>query len=74
MCTKFFADGDVHKYFNPYGSPYDAFVNYMNVCTDFSMKLDVLLKEKQSRDQWIHMAKPASTRKRPVSKAYTLRG
>ncbi|GAB4192549.1 MAG: glycoside hydrolase family 57 protein [Phycisphaeraceae bacterium] len=31
MCTKFFADGDVHKYFNPYESPYDSYINYMNV-------------------------------------------
>jgi len=31
MCTKWFADGDVHKYFNPYGSPYDAYINYMNI-------------------------------------------
>ncbi|MEI6426748.1 MAG: glycoside hydrolase family 57 protein, partial [Candidatus Absconditabacteria bacterium] len=31
MCTKWFSDGDVHKYFNPYGSPYEAFINYMNV-------------------------------------------
>ena len=31
MCTKWFADGDVHKYFNPYESPYDAFISYMNV-------------------------------------------
>jgi alpha-amylase len=30
MCTKFFADGDVHKYFNPYKTPYDAFVLYCN--------------------------------------------
>lgn len=35
MCTKIFADGDVHKYFNPFGSPYDAFINYMNVVSDF---------------------------------------
>jgi len=35
MCTKYFADGDVHKYFNPYDSPYEAFVNYMNVLADF---------------------------------------
>jgi alpha-amylase len=34
MCTKWFADGDVHKYFNPYESPYDAFVAFMNVLTD----------------------------------------
>jgi alpha-amylase len=35
MCTKWFSDGDVHAYFNPYKSPYEAFMNYMNVLTDF---------------------------------------
>jgi alpha-amylase len=40
MCTKWFADGDVHKYFNPYLSPYDAYVNYMNVLSDFREDLE----------------------------------
>lgn len=31
MCTKWFADGDVHKYFNPFETPHDAFIAYMNV-------------------------------------------
>lgn len=31
MCTKFFGDGDVHRYFNPYESPYDSYINFMNV-------------------------------------------
>jgi len=31
MCTKYFNDGDVHKYFNPYDSPYESYINYMNV-------------------------------------------
>jgi alpha-amylase len=31
MCTKYWADGDVHKYFSPYESPYDAYINFMNV-------------------------------------------
>ncbi|OHB49425.1 MAG: alpha-amylase [Planctomycetes bacterium GWF2_41_51] len=31
MCTKWFSDGDVHKYFNPYDSPYDSYINFMNV-------------------------------------------
>ncbi|NLL29323.1 MAG: polysaccharide deacetylase family protein [Bacteroidales bacterium] len=39
MCTKWFADGDVHKYFNPYGTPYDAYINYMNVISDFILRL-----------------------------------
>lgn len=39
MCTKWFADGDVHKYFNPYDSPYDAFISYMNVFHDMRARL-----------------------------------
>jgi len=39
MCTKWFSDGDVHKYFNPYGSPYEAYINYMNVLTDFQLRV-----------------------------------
>ena len=42
MCTKYFADGDVHKYFNPYESPYEAFINFMNVLSDFELRLDAL--------------------------------
>ena len=40
MCTKWFSDGDVHRYFNPYGSPYDAFLNYMNVLSDFLIRVN----------------------------------
>lgn len=36
MCTKYFADGEIHKYFNPYETPYDAYINYMNILDDFS--------------------------------------
>ncbi|PKQ68396.1 alpha-amylase [Labilibaculum manganireducens] len=42
MCTKFASDGDVHSYFNPYSSPYDAFINYMNVLSDFQIRLKIL--------------------------------
>lgn len=31
MSTKYWADGDVHKYFSPYDSPYEAYINFMNV-------------------------------------------
>ncbi|MBC8315657.1 MAG: polysaccharide deacetylase family protein [Bacteroidales bacterium] len=40
MCTKWFSDGEVHKYFNPYDSPYEAFINYMNVLSDFIIRVD----------------------------------
>jgi alpha-amylase len=47
MCTKWFNDGDVHKYFNPYDSPYDAFIIMMNVCNDIQLRLKDLLCEKK---------------------------
>ncbi len=46
MCTKWFNDGDVHKYFNPYESPYDAFIAYMNVLQDLEMEVNEILKER----------------------------
>lgn len=43
MCTKYFADGDVHKYFNPYDSPYDSYINYMNVLTNLKARCEQAL-------------------------------
>lgn len=39
MCTKFFSDGEVHAYFSPFDSPYDAFINYMNILSDFILRI-----------------------------------
>ena len=46
MCTKWFSDGDVHKYFNPYDSPYEAFIAYMNILNDFRIKSNKLSEVK----------------------------
>ena len=40
MCTKWFSDGDVHKYFNPYDTPHQAFITYMNALNDLALRLD----------------------------------
>lgn len=40
MCTKYFNDGDVHKYFSPYDSPYEAFISYMNVLSDLKYRIE----------------------------------
>ncbi|WP_423129073.1 glycoside hydrolase family 57 protein [Gaoshiqia sp. Z1-71] len=45
MCTKFFSDGEVHKHFNPFESPYEAFINYMNVLSDFELRLNSFVPE-----------------------------
>ncbi len=42
MSTKFFSDGAVHAYFNPYENPYQAFMNYMNVLSDFEIRLNIV--------------------------------
>ncbi len=47
MATKWFSDGDVHSYFNPYDSAYEAFINYMNVLSDFIIEVDKKLATKK---------------------------
>ncbi len=42
MSTKYWNDGDVHKYFSHYDSPYDAYINYMNVVTDMEHRLEAV--------------------------------
>jgi alpha-amylase len=47
MCTKWFSDGDVHAYFSPYESPYEAYISVMNAIHDLQMRLDDLVCQKQ---------------------------
>lgn len=39
MCTKYANDGDVHSYFSPYESPYDAYIAYMNALSDLKLRV-----------------------------------
>lgn len=77
MCTKWFSDGDVHKYFNPYGSPYDAYINYMNVIADFRQRVLTgregirmpLLRELREEPKLPVTVKARAGEKKPVAKA-----
>ena len=40
MSTKNFGDGAAAANFSPYGSPYEAFTNYMNVLADFVVRVE----------------------------------
>ena len=51
MATKWLSDGDVHSYFNPYDSAYDAFINYMNVLSDFIIELDKAVAAKAAKSK-----------------------
>ncbi|MCQ2142852.1 MAG: glycoside hydrolase family 57 protein [Bacteroidales bacterium] len=67
MCTKFFSDGAVHKYFNPYDTPYEAFINYMNVLSDFSIRVDEALTTGKTTKLSVSPAAPVRLVK-PVKK------
>lgn len=48
MCTKSFTDGEVHTYFNPHASPYDAFITFSNVLNEFKLRLKEAIKTKKT--------------------------
>ncbi|MBY0310408.1 glycoside hydrolase family 57 protein [Patescibacteria group bacterium] len=58
MCTKWSHDGDVHAYFSPYQSPYDAYIAFMNALSDLQLRVSYALstlaekeKAKESREE-----------------------
>ena len=65
MCTKWFADGDVHKYFNPYDTPYEAFIAYNNVLHDLRMRIESR-KSKRAQSKKIAPKIAAKTAKKKV--------
>ena len=72
MCTKFFSDAEVHKYFNPYDTPYEAFINYMNVLSDFIIRVNdavSVLDAPQETPVRKAPTKKAPAKKAPVKKA-----
>jgi alpha-amylase len=68
MCTKWFSDGDVHKYFNPYNSPYEAYVNFMNILSDFMIRIEDRCREKHEEIKPEKEKKVAVKKEKPVKK------
>ncbi len=50
VSTKWFSDGEVHAYFNPYKDPYEAFINYMNVLSDFAIRVNRLVPNEEENE------------------------
>jgi alpha-amylase len=72
MCTKWFSDGTVHKYFNPYGTPYEAFINYMNVLSDFIGRVEHYSDDASEISEAFTLPDPAGLNKsvaKPKTKA-----
>jgi alpha-amylase len=51
MSTKYFADGAVHRHYSPYDSPYEAFMNYMNVVSDFIGRVNAQFPEGMDNEE-----------------------
>jgi len=51
MSTKQFSDGEVHNSFNPFDSPYEAFINYMNILSDFRSRLNSVVSEDEEENE-----------------------
>ena len=69
MCTKFFSDGEVHKFFNPFGSPYEAFINYMNVLSDFTLRLNKLVPISENETELIKLKLSIEEKSRKLEEA-----
>jgi len=69
MATKFFTDGSYHAYFNPYESPYEAYINYMNVLSDFGNRLFKLIPE-TGKDEEIESLAQTISEKDELLKKY----
>lgn len=65
MSTKWFSNGIVKVRPNPYASPYDAFINFMNVLVDFEIRVkEICQKQEVSEDK--EQKKPARKSKKSV--------
>jgi len=72
MATKWFSDGDVHSYFNPYDTPYEAFINYMNVFSDFAREVRLKFENREpapAPEAPVRKEKPAAAKPAARSKA-----
>ena len=68
MSTKFFSDGEVHNYFNPYESPYEAFINFMNVLSDFKLRLNTFAPESELEIKLAELNKTLEEKEEKIKK------
>jgi alpha-amylase len=68
MSTKFFSNGKVHSFFNPFDSPFEAFINYMNVLSDFKLRLNAVTPETELEQEVAGLQKLIEEKDRKIKK------
>ena len=58
----------MHKYFNPYDTPYEAFINYMNVLSDFQIRLDEKRAALDVKETVVREVEAAPVKKKPAAR------
>ena len=74
MRTKLFSDNDYHRYISPYETPYEAFINYMNVLSDVILRVEDMEKKRilvgeKGPDKEETPVKPKKTARAPRAKS-----
>lgn len=68
MSTKYFSNGEVHSYFNPFDSPYEAFINYMNVLSDFRIRLNAFVPDNKLENEIATLQKIIKEKEEKIKK------
>ena len=68
MSTKYLSDGEVHSYFNPFDSPYESFINYMNVLSDFKIRLNSFMPESETENEIAALNKIITEKEEKIKK------
>ncbi|SHF07383.1 alpha-amylase [Mariniphaga anaerophila] len=68
MSTKFFSSGEAHSYYNPFESPYEAFINYMNVLSDFKIRLNAVTPENEKEQEVAALHKLLASKEQKIKK------
>ncbi len=68
MSTKQFSDGEVHSSFNPFDSPYEAFINYMNILSDFKNRLNLVFPEDVTENEVAELHKIIDKKEEEIKK------
>ena len=65
MSTKQNEDGNVHRYFSPYKSPYDAFITYTNALNELRNRVDISLEKglKQNTGKYPQLSRTTDSEK-----------
>ena len=68
MSTKQFSVGEVHSSFNPFDSPYEAFINYMNILSDFKNRLNLVFPEDVTENEVAELHKIIDKKEEEIKK------